>query len=92
MKIKQTSIFKRRVKKMPSAEKESLDQAIKNIISNPSIGEMKRGDLSDIQIQKHKHNNQQYLIAYKYIDSELLLTLVFRGRSFNSNATISRSS
>jgi hypothetical protein len=38
MKIKQTSILKRRVKKMHSAEKESLDQAIKNIMSNPSIG------------------------------------------------------
>ena len=49
MRIKQTSICKRRVKKMHSAEKESLDQAIKNIMSNPSIGEMKRGDLSDIQ-------------------------------------------
>ena len=92
MRIKQTSICKRRVKKMHSAEKESLDQAIKNIMSNPSIGEMKRGDLSDIQIHKYKHNNQQYLIAYKYIDSESLLTFVFRGRSFNSNATISRSS
>jgi len=56
MRIKQISIFKRRVKKMHSAEKESLDQAIKNIISNPSIREMKRGDLLDIQIQKHKHN------------------------------------
>ena len=92
MRIKQTSIFKRRVKKMHSAEKESLDQAIKNIMSNPSIGEMKRGDLSGLQMQRHRHNNQQYLIAYKYIDSESLLTFVFRGRSFNSNATISRSS
>jgi len=79
MRIKQTSIFKRRVKKMHSAEKESLDQAIKNIMSNPSIGEMKRGDLSDIQIHKYKHNNQQYLIAYKYIDSELLLTFIEHG-------------
>jgi hypothetical protein len=79
MRIKQTSIFKRRVKKMHSAEKESLDQAIKNIISNPSIGEMKRGDLLDIQIQKHKHNNKRYLIAYTYIDSELLLTFIEHG-------------
>jgi hypothetical protein len=79
MRIKQTSICKRRVKKMHSAEKESLDQAIKNIMSNPSIGEMKRGDLSDIHIHKYKHNNQQYLIAYKYIDSELLLTFIEHG-------------
>jgi mRNA-degrading endonuclease YafQ of YafQ-DinJ toxin-antitoxin module len=79
MNIKQTSIFKRRVKKMHSAEKESLDQAIKNIISNPSIGEMKTGDLSEIQVHKYKHNNQQYLIAYVYIDSELLLTFIEHG-------------
>jgi mRNA interferase RelE/StbE len=79
MRIKQTSIFKRRIKKMHSTVKEALDQAIKNIMSNPSIGEMKRGDLSDIQVHKYKHNNQQYLIAYKYIDSELLLTFSERG-------------
>ena len=79
MRIKQTSIFKRRVKKMHSAEKESLDQAIKNIMSNPSIGEMKRGDLSDVQVHKYKHNNQQYLIAYSYIDSKLLLTFIEHG-------------
>ena len=77
MRIKQTSIFKRRVKKMHSAEKESLDQAIKNIMSNPSIGEMKRGDLSDIQIQKHKRNNQQYLIAYTYIDGSVQKSVSF---------------
>ena len=64
---------------MHRAEKELLDQAIKNIISNPSIGEMKTGDLSEIQVHKYKHNNQPYLIAYVSIDSELLLTFIEHG-------------
>jgi mRNA-degrading endonuclease RelE of RelBE toxin-antitoxin system len=61
---------------MHRTEKEKLDNAVKNIISNPSIGEMKTGDLTGIQIHKYKHNIQHYFIAYEYIDNELLLTFI----------------
>ena len=83
MKIKQTSIFKRRVKKMHSTEKKALDKVVKEIISNPSIGEMKIGDLSSIQVYKYKLNTQQYLVAYQYVDEELLLTFIAHGTHEN---------
>ena len=83
MKIKQTSIFKRRVKKMQSTEKKALDKVVKEIISNPSIGEMKIGDLSGIQVYKYKLNTQQYLVAYQYVDEELLLTFIAHGTHEN---------
>ena len=63
--VKQTSIFKRRVKKMHSTEKKALDKVVKEIISDPSIGEMKIGDLSGIQVYKYKLNSLQYLLAYE---------------------------
>ena len=81
--VKQTSIFKRRVKKMHRTEKEELDKAVKNIIADPSIGEMKTGDLAGVQVHKYKHNAQQYLIAYEYIDDELLLTFIEHGTHEN---------
>jgi hypothetical protein len=70
--VKQTGGFKRRVKKMHSAEKKALDKVVKEIISAPSIGEMKIGDLNGVQVYKYKLNTQQYLLAYQYIDHELL--------------------
>ena len=81
--VKQTSIFKRRVKKMHSTEKKALDKAVKEIISDPSSGEMKTGDLSGIQVYKYKLNTQQYLIAYEYVDDELLLTFIEHGTHEN---------
>ncbi|HHA19079.1 MAG TPA: type II toxin-antitoxin system RelE/ParE family toxin [Methylophaga sp.] len=81
--VKQTSIFERRVKKMHSLEKKALDKAVRAIMSNPSIGEMKRGDLAGIQIHKYKLNTKQYLVAYKYIDDELLLTFIELGTHEN---------
>ena len=81
--VKQTSIFKRRVKKMHNTEKKALDKAIKEIIFDPSIGEMKTGDLSGIQVYKYKLNTQQYLVAYEYVDDELLLTFIEHGTHEN---------
>ncbi len=64
---------------MHSAEKQMLDSIINKIIADPSIGEMKVGDLAGIQVFKYKLNAQQYLLAYEYIDDELLLTLIEHG-------------
>ena len=76
MNIKQTNIFKRRVKKLHKTEKIALDKAVKEIVANPAIGEIKVGDLAGIQVFKYKFNTQLFLLAYEYIDDELLLTLI----------------
>lgn len=88
--VKQTSIFKRRVKKMHSLEKKALDQVVRQIMSDPTIGEMKRGELAGIQVYKYKLNTQQYLIAYKYIDDELLLTFIELGTHENFYRNLKR--
>ena len=41
MKIYQSRLFERKVKKMTKAEKEALDREVKNIAENPSLGEEK---------------------------------------------------
>ena len=67
--VKQTGIFKRQVKKMHKQEKSALDEAVQQIILDPSIGEMKLGDLAGVQVFKYKHNAQLYLLAYEYLES-----------------------
>jgi len=83
MKIQQSGIFSRRVKKLHSAEKQSLDDAVKTIIDNPAIGQVKTGDLAGVQVYKYKHKTQQYLLAYRFTEDELALTLLALGTHEN---------
>ena len=68
---------------MNSLEKKALDQAVRVIMSDPSVGEIKKGDLAGIQVFKYKFKTQQYLVAYEYIDDELLLTFIELGTHEN---------
>lgn len=81
--VQQTSSFKRQVKRLRKAEKLALDDAIKQIMSNPSIGDVKVGDLAGIQVLKYKLKTQLYLLAYEYAGSILLLTLISHGTHEN---------
>ena len=62
--VSTTPRFDRAIKKLSSSEKRVLDGAVKSIISNPSKGEMKKGDLSGIQVIKFRYLRQQMLLAY----------------------------
>ena len=83
MNVKQTNIFKRRVKRLHKKEKIALDKAIGELVANPTLGEMKAGDLAGVQVFKYKFNTQLFLIAYEYMGEELLLTLIERGTHEN---------
>lgn len=68
---------------MHKTEKEALDSAIAEIISNPLAGVSKIGDLAGTRVHKYKHNTQLYLIAYEYIEDELTLNLIEHGSHEN---------
>ena len=46
MKVIQSPLFERKVKKFKKNQKLSLDEQIRKIIKNPGIGEEKRGDVT----------------------------------------------
>lgn len=62
--VSTTPRFDRAIKKLSSSEKKVLDGAVKSIITDPSKGEMKKGDLSGIQVIKFRYHRQQMLLAY----------------------------
>jgi len=64
MKVKTTPRFNRCIKKLHPQEKESLNNAIKAIHSNPIVGEAKKGDLSGVLVYKYKYQQQLLLLAY----------------------------
>lgn len=83
MRVEQSGVFKRRVKKLNVNEKKSLDNAVKAIIDDTEIGNLKIGDLSGIRVYKYKHKAQQHLLAYQIKDEGLILSLIALGTHEN---------
>ncbi len=50
-----------------------LDDAVRAIADDPTVGACKHGDLADVRVYKFKDGPQQYLIAYLVDDEQLLL-------------------
>jgi mRNA interferase RelE/StbE len=76
MKVIQSRSFARKVKKFAKSEKLKLDDHIRNIIDNPSIGAEKKGDLRGIYIHKFKIQTFQYLLAYRLVGEDLELIMI----------------
>lgn len=76
MKVLQTVTFQKAVKKLHANQKKDLDEAIKIIMKDPTIGEAKVGDLSSIFIYKFQMIKQLTLLAYAYQEQTVTLTLL----------------
>ncbi len=76
MKIFQSRSFERKVKKFSRQEKEILDDEIKNIVENPTIGTEKKGDLRGVFVYKFTMQNIQYLLAYRFAGDGLELIMI----------------
>lgn len=76
MKIYQSRSFEQKVKKMPKQEKMALDQEIRIIAENPSVGVEKKGDLRGVFVHKFKVRTNQYLLAYRKVGADLELVMI----------------
>ena len=76
MKVLQSRSFERKVKKFTKAEKKKLDEHIRKIVDNPSIGSEKKGDLRGVYVHKFKIQTLQYLLAYRFVGEDLDLIMI----------------
>ena len=76
MKIYQSRSFENKIKRFSKKEKNILDQKIKKIIEDPSVGEEKKGDLRGVYIYKFKIKTIQYLISYRTINDCIELIMI----------------
>ena len=76
MKIYQSKSFEKKIKRMHKREKEILDQEIRNIGENPSMGDEKKGDLKGIFVHKFKIKTAEYLLAYRMVGEDLELVMI----------------
>ena len=76
MDVFETNIFTRSAKKLHRNQIAALDQAVSNIQSNPTIGELKTGDLVGVRVYKFHMLNQLKLLAYVYDEQKHAVTML----------------
>jgi mRNA interferase RelE/StbE len=76
MKIYQSRLFEKKVKKMTKVEKEALDREVRNIAENINIDEEKKGDLKGVFVHKFKIKTNLYLLAYRKCGADLELVII----------------
>jgi mRNA-degrading endonuclease RelE of RelBE toxin-antitoxin system len=74
--IYQSRLFEKKIKKFNKQEKEVLDNVIGNIAKDPSIGDMKKGDLIGVYVYKFKIKTVHYLLAYRMKNNNLELITI----------------
>ena len=72
-KVYLSPVFGRKIKKLKKQEKKELDDAVLDIINDPSIGEVKIGDLTGVLVYKFKTNKNLTLLSYSYDSTEINL-------------------
>jgi mRNA interferase RelE/StbE len=76
MKILQSRSFERKVKKFSKQEKKRLDNQIRKIIDDLSIGSEKKGDLRGVYVHKFKLQTVQHLLSYRFVGENLELIMI----------------
>jgi len=83
MEVVQTRTFKQALKKLTSKQKKELDEVVKIVMSNPYVGDQKKGDLNFLWVYKFHMNNQLTLLGYSYEDEIVTLNLLAVGSHEN---------
>ena len=82
IRVQQTNAFLRAYKKLHHNQKDAVDQAVAEIVRDPSIGEAKKGDLAGVYVHKFDCINQLFLLAYEYDPETRMLLLVGTHENF----------
>ena len=76
MKVIQSPLFFRKVKKFNKNQKLGLDKNIKKLLKDPEAGQEKKGDLKGIYVYKFKLVNVLYLLSYRLKDDTIELITI----------------
>ena len=82
MKILFKPPFRKFVKKQTRPLQLAIEDETEKIALNPLIGEAKKGDLQGFQVHKFKFQRQNFLVAYRVTDSDILFYLIGTHENF----------
>lgn len=83
MQIIKSATFSKQIKKLHTNQKKDLDLAVMQIMSNPQIGDLKKGDLSGVFVYKFSMVKQLTLLAYTWHELNDQLILISLGAHEN---------
>jgi len=76
------SVFRKFVKKQTRPFQLTIEDEIDRIKNNPSIGEIKKGDLAGFRVHKFKFHHQQYLLAYEIQGNDIVIYMIGTHENF----------
>ena len=88
--VYQTCRFLRQYKKLNDKTVKDVDDAVILVAKKPTIGEKKRGELSELWVFKFRSGNQLYLLGYSMDDGLRLIYLESIGSHENFYRDIKR--
>ena len=80
--VLQSAMFKRAYKRLHPNQKADVDDAVANIVRDPTLGEAKKGDLAGVFVRKFKSNGLLTLLAYEYDPGTRMLLLLDSHENF----------
>ena len=80
--VLQSAVFKRAYKRLHPNQKADVDDAVADIVQDPTLGEAKKGDLAGVFVHKFKASGQLTLLAYEYDPGTRLLLLLGTHENF----------
>ena len=85
MKVFQMPRFKKYVKKLPHHFQQVILDAVENILANPDLGTLKKGDLEGFRVHTFTMVRQLILMAYKVENDAIVLYQVGPHENFYKN-------
>jgi len=77
--------FKKYVKKLPRHLQQAILDEVEDVLANPGIGELKKGDLAGFRVHKFTISRQLNLMAYKAESNFLVFYQVGPHENFYKN-------
>ncbi len=77
--------FKRYIKKLPRHFQQVVLDAVEDVLADPEVGELKKGDLEGFRVHKFTMIRQLTLMAYKLENDSLVLYQVGPHENFYRN-------
>ena len=65
-------LFKKFVKKQTRSLQLVIEDEVEKTIITPNIGETKKGDLTGFRVHKFAHRKQEFLIAYRFQNEDIV--------------------
>lgn len=83
--VLQSSLLRRTYKLLHPNQKADVDDAIAEIVREPTLGEPRKGDLAGVFVYKFKCIGQLTLLVYEYDAASRLLLLLGSHENFYRN-------